>query len=60
MDELISISKTSTMLGVAQSTLREWDYKGILKPVRTGGGHRRYRLADIIKIQNGDQTLDKK
>lgn len=58
MDELISIKKAAKMLGVAQSTLREWDKNGRLKPIRTVGGHRRYRLADLTKIQSGEQVLE--
>lgn len=51
MKQLLNISKVSDMLGVAQSTLREWDRIGILKPIRTGGGHRRYHIEDINKLQ---------
>ena len=51
MKQLLNISEASEMLGVAQSTLREWDRTGILRSVRTGGGHRRYLLDNLKKIQ---------
>jgi putative resolvase len=47
MDKLLSLKKTSELLGVVPHTLREWDANGKLKSVRTEGGHRRYRESDI-------------
>jgi putative resolvase len=51
MKQLLNISEVSEMLGVAQSTLREWDRTDILKSIRTVGGHRRYLLDSIKKLQ---------
>lgn len=45
--KLLSIGKTAEILGVRIETLREWDKDGKLNPVKTFGGHRRYRLEDI-------------
>lgn len=45
--KLISISKAANMLGVHVDTLREWDAKGKLVPVKTVGNHRRYKLEDV-------------
>lgn len=39
------------MLGVDITTLRYWDKTDKLKPQRTMGGHRRYLLSDIKKLQ---------
>jgi len=47
MDKLITLQKTSELLGVVPKTLRVWDDTGKLKSVRTEGGHRRYRQSDI-------------
>lgn len=45
---LISIGQAASLIGVAVSTLRRWEQEGRLQPaMRTKGGHRRYRLADI-------------
>lgn len=57
MDVLISINKAAKMLGVAQGTLRNWDRTGMLKSVKTIGGHRRYRLSDLEKFQKGEMCL---
>lgn len=45
--KLLSIGKTAERLGVHVDTLREWDKEGKLVPVKTFGGHRRYRLDDL-------------
>lgn len=39
---LLSISEAAEFLGVSINTLRIWDSKGKLKPVRSAGGHRYY------------------
>jgi len=46
-DKLLSMAETCSILNVSQETLRNWDADGTLKPVRTKGGHRRYRQSDI-------------
>lgn len=50
MEQLITIKKAAEMLGVSQWTLRRYT-QGYLPSVATGGGHRRYRLSDIVKLQ---------
>jgi putative resolvase len=47
MDRLVQISKAAEILGLNQATLRKWDESGKLKPIKTEGGHRRYRISDI-------------
>ena len=48
---LIGIAKAAEFLGVGISTLRAWDDSGVLKAERTKGGHRRYRIEDIERLQ---------
>lgn len=55
---LISIGKAAEQLGVCIDTLREWDKAGTLKPVKTAGNHRRYRVEDVEKM-NGTFVEDK-
>jgi DNA-binding transcriptional MerR regulator len=50
---LIKISDASRILGVAPNTLRIWEKRGLLVPVRTFGKHRRYNLLDIKKLAGG-------
>lgn len=55
MDRLISISKAAQLLGVTTTTLRVWDSEGKIESVRTEGGHRRFRLSDVQRLQGIDQ-----
>lgn len=43
----LTISKAAKELGVSINTLRRWDKEGILVPLKTPSGHRRYNLEDI-------------
>jgi excisionase family DNA binding protein len=47
MNKLITIKEASELLSVTPKTLRRWDKLGSLNPVRTVGGHRRYKISDI-------------
>jgi putative resolvase len=47
MDKLYSISKAAEILGVSDETLRNWHKEGTLVPIKTQGGHRRYKESDI-------------
>lgn len=49
--KLVRIAKAAEFLGVGISTLRLWDDSGTLKAERTKGGHRRYRIEDIERLQ---------
>lgn len=62
MDKLYSISKTAEILGVSDETLRNWDREGKLVPIKTVGGHRRYKESDINTMcgnlpKEGDQNI---
>ena len=51
MSRLLTIEQTSRILNVSQNTLRKWDKKGInIIPVKSVGGHRRYREDDVNKF----------
>ena len=50
-DNLIDITEAAQLLGVDNSTLRYWDKTDKLKSQRTAGGHRRYLLSDIKRLQ---------
>ena len=51
MKEMVTISKACEMLGVSINTIKEYGDSGKLKETRTTGGHRRYLLSDIQKLQ---------
>jgi len=50
MEKLISISEASKLLNISKVSLRRYS-EDYLKPVYTEGGHRRYKLSDILKLQ---------
>ncbi len=51
MDKLVSVGKAAELLGVTTETLRQWERRKILECQRTKGGHRRYLLSEIGKLQ---------
>jgi len=55
--KLLSISKAADILGLHVQTLRGWDKSGKLKPVKTLGNHRRYRLDDLLVLAGEEQEI---
>jgi putative resolvase len=51
MNNLITIKEASELLGVSPKTLRRWEQQGKITPIRTAGGHRRFRMTDILCCQ---------
>ena len=47
MDQMMTIRQAAEYLNVIQDTLRRWDASGKLKPLKTSGGHRRYRKSQL-------------
>ena len=64
MSGLITIGEVARRSGVAASALRYYGDRGLIKPERTGTGHRRYpravfrRIAFIVFAQRIGLTLD--
>lgn len=50
MGRLVSIGEAAQIKGVSIDTLRYWEKEGKLTSVRTEGGHRRYKLSDLIPL----------
>ena len=50
MEKLISITEAATLLGISHWSLRRYSKESI-EPLMTEGGHRRYRLSDVLKLQ---------
>ena len=49
---LLNISALSRRTGVAPDTLRKWEQRyGVLRPVRTAGGQRRYSEVDVQRVE---------
>ena len=47
---LLTISEVAEKLNATQVSLRAWDRQGKLVPIRTPGGHRRYKAEDVDKF----------
>jgi excisionase family DNA binding protein len=54
--EWLSSTEASELLGVHQTTLRRWADSGDISCLRTPGGHRRFKAADLIVWMEGRQT----
>jgi excisionase family DNA binding protein len=52
----LPLSEASTLLGVHPTTLRRWADAGDIPCLRTPGGHRRFRTADLTAWTQGTQT----
>jgi excisionase family DNA binding protein len=46
-DDLLSSGDVAVLLNVAPKTVSHWAANGVLPSIRTPGGHRRYRWADV-------------
>ena len=47
MKQLLNMKETMELLSVSATTLRKWDKEGVLVPVKTNGGHRRYDVETL-------------
>lgn len=49
---LLNIAALSRRTGIAPDTLRKWEQRyGVLRPVRTAGGQRRYTETDVQRVE---------
>ena len=48
--KLLTIKNIKEAYGISRTTLINWEKKGLLSPIRTPGGQRRYRKEDMEKI----------
>lgn len=54
---MYKISEFASLIGVSISTLRNWDKKGILKPIKLASGHRRYTEEQLNKILGNEKKI---
>jgi excisionase family DNA binding protein len=53
MSQLLTVQQAAEKLGVTVSTVHRYEARGLLRPhFRTLGGHRRYRLEDVLSIRD--------
>lgn len=58
MEKLLTSHQVAKLLNVWPETLRRWEKEGKLKPLRTPGGHRRYKESQIKKLLGEDQGIN--
>ncbi len=49
-EKLLTTAETCQMLGFSRWRLRKWEDNGDLTPIRTSGGHRRFKETEIKRI----------
>jgi excisionase family DNA binding protein len=54
MESLLSPREVAKLLHVKSDTVTRWANKGLLRSVRTPGGHRRYLEADVLALLRGE------
>src|SRR6266404_5310888 len=54
--QLLTIHEAARYLKVSTKTLRRWDAAGVISPVRTAGGHRRYDVSDLNNLKQGKKV----
>lgn len=52
--KLMTTRQAAARLGVGTTTIKRWADEGVLSCVRTAGGHRRYRQADVLALQQAE------
>lgn len=50
MKEFVSPKQAALAMGVSESSLKRWCDRGLLSTVKTGGGHRRIAVADVVRF----------
>jgi excisionase family DNA binding protein len=56
IEALLTPGEVASMLHVSRKTVIRWAQTGKLTSVRTLGGHRRYRLAEVSAILEAEST----
>ncbi|MDP9021098.1 MAG: BldC family transcriptional regulator [Actinomycetota bacterium] len=50
-DELLTPAEVARVFGVDPKTVTRWANQGKLQPIRTLGGHRRYRASEVRRLR---------
>lgn len=52
MDELLSVSEASAVIGVSMDTIRRWNKKGLIKATRSELNYRLFNLVEIKRVHD--------
>lgn len=56
--DLVSPKQVAQAIGVSESSLKRWCDQGLIKTVRTAGGHRKMQISEVMHFLRGrNQTL---
>ena len=56
--DLVSPKQVARAFGVSESSLKRWCDQGLIKTVRTAGGHRKMAIAEVLRyVREHDQRL---
>jgi excisionase family DNA binding protein len=50
-DRVLTPGEAAAELGIGVQALRYWAKTGKIRALRTAGGHRRYRAADVARLK---------
>jgi excisionase family DNA binding protein len=59
VDELITSAEAARLVGVGPTAVKRWADSGSLPCIRTAGGHRRFRRADVERLVRGLASADR-
>lgn len=48
--DLLAPTEAAELIGVSTRSLLRWEDAGRIVPLKTPGGHRRYRVADLLAL----------
>lgn len=55
--EFVSPKQVAQAIGVSESSLKRWCDRGLLAMVKTGGGHRRIAVSDVVRFVRETKQL---
>lgn len=56
VDRYLSVGDAAEYLGVSRTTLRAWADRGIVPCAVTFGGHRRFRIHDLDRVERKSRS----
>jgi methanogenic corrinoid protein MtbC1 len=58
LSDLVSPKQVARAIGVSESSLKRWCDQGLIKTVKTVGGHRKMQVSDVLRfIRDSNQEL---
>lgn len=58
MDDLLTSAEVAKLAGVGPTAVKRWADSGLLKCVRTVGGHRRFERREVDRFLGGSRPMD--